>query len=401
MTAPDTGNWPARQFLSDGAALLWLSGIKEMAMLSAAVEDVASLAWGVPSFPTPDYIKSGVMEQLQLDDDIGKYTLPDGLIELRQLVARKHKLDTGISVDADDRILITAGNMQGMFTLLQLITNPGDEIILTDPCFASHIQQITICGGTPVYWALDEGNAWRLDVDALSDLVSHRTKAVIINSPSNPTGKIFSKENLLRIGDIAKARNFMILIDDPYSPFTYELSHEYFNLASVADLSDNIAYLFSFSKVYAMSGWRLGYMVLPPGLKRQLIKVHDLNMICAPRISQAAGIAALSGGAPHLAEYRAAFGRRRELICERLDALSHVFSYHKPEGAYYVFPRILANHASSRDFCLDLLRKARVALAPGAAFGPSGEDHVRMAYCVPDETINLAFDRLEAYFGRA
>jgi len=385
--------------VSDKASRLWLSGIKEMAMLSAGVDDVASLAWGVPSFATPEYIRQGVTEQLKSDSDIGKYALPDGIRELRQLVARKHKLDTGISVDADDHVMITAGNMEGMYTLLQVITNPGDEIILTDPCFASHIQQIYMCGGTPVYWRLDESNAWRLDIEALPALINRKTKALVINSPSNPTGKIFSKQNLLRIGELAKQHGLLIIIDDPYSQFTYENRGRYFNLASVVELFENIAYLYSFSKAYAMSGWRLGYMILPASLKRQAIKVHDLNMICTSRVSQAAGIAALTGDAHHLAEFEDAFASRRELICQRLDAMPHVFDYIKPEGAYYVFPKILAEHANARDFCLELLDKAKVTLAPGSAFGPSGENHVRMAYCVAEDTLNLAFDRLEAHFG--
>ncbi len=369
-------------------------------MLSAGVDDVALLAWGVPSFATPEYIRQGVIHDLAADKDIGKYALPDGLKELRQLVARKHKLDTGISVDADDHVMITAGNMEGMYTLLQTITDPGDEIILTDPCFASHIQQIYMCGGTPVYWALDENNGWRLDIDALHDLVGTKTKAIIINSPSNPTGKIFSKQNLLRIGELAKTHGFLVIIDDPYSQFTYENSDRYFNLASVIDMFENVAYLYSFSKAYAMSGWRLGYMILPAFLKRQAIKIHDLNMICTSRISQAAGITALTGDAHHLVEFEAAFAKRRELICQRLDAMPHIFDYIKPEGAYYVFPRIRVEHNSARDFCLELLNKTKVALAPGSAFGPSGENHVRMAYCVTEDTINLAFDRLEAHFGR-
>ncbi len=369
-------------------------------MLSARIDDAASLAWGIPSFPTPEYISNGVIEELKSDDDIGKYALPDGLDELKRLVARKHKIDTGISVDADKHVMISAGNMQGMHSLLHVITNPGDEIILTDPCFASHIQQVYICGGKPVYWSLDEDNSWSLDIDALSGLISKDTKAIIINSPSNPTGKVFSRENLLRVGELAKIHNFMILIDDPYSHFTYEHKDRYFNLASAIDLYENIAYLYSFSKAYAMSGWRLGYIILPAWMKKQAIKVHDLNMICTPRVSQSAGIAALSGDAHHIVEFEAAFRNRRELICQRLDAVSHVFEYVRPEGAYYVFPRILVPHATARDFCLELLNRARVTLAPGSAFGPSGEGHVRMAYCVSEDTINLAFDRLEAYFGK-
>lgn len=388
------------RFVSDKTAELWLSGIKEMAMLSAGVEGVASLAWGVPSFPTPEHILQGVIERLKHDVDIGKYALPDGLEELRQLVARKHKLDTGIAADANEHVMITAGNMQGMYSLLQVITNPDDEIILTDPCFASHIQQVNICGGKAVYWSLDEGNGWSLDVAALSELISEKTKAIIINSPSNPTGKIFSREDLLRIGEMASTHGFMIIIDDPYSHFTYENKDRYFNLASEIGLFENMAYLYSFSKAYAMSGWRMGYMILPSYLKKQVIKVHDLNIICTPRVSQVAGIAALSGEIHHTIEFEAAFAIRRELICQRLDEMVHIFDYNKPEGAYYVFPRIRAEHNNARDFCLELLNKTRVTLAPGSAFGPSGENHVRMAYCVSEDTINLAFDRLEAHFGR-
>ncbi len=397
--ATDTPGSPVtNRFVSDRTASLSLSGIKEMAILSAGVENAASLAWGVPSFKTPDYIIAGLIDRLEHDQDIGKYALPDGLVELRQLVSRKHMLDTGISANADEHVMITAGNMEGVYSLLQVITNPGDEIILTDPCFASHIQQVRICGGKAVFWCLDENNAWSLDIDSLSTLISRKTKAIIINSPSNPTGRIFSKANLLTIGELAKTHGFLVVLDDPYSQFTYENKDKYFNLASQIDLFENIVYLFSFSKAYAMSGWRLGYMILPASLKKQLIKVHDLNLICASRVSQAAGIVALSGDAHHLHDYQAAFARRRELICERLNALPHVFDYNKPQGAYYVFPRILMQHRSSREFCLELLEKARVTLAPGSAFGPSGEHHVRMAYCVAEETINLAFDRLEAYF---
>ena len=236
MFADTPDHTHAKHFVSDRAAGLWLSGIKEMAMLSARIDDAVSLAWGVPSFATPEYITNGVIEQLKSDADIGKYALPDGLDELKQLVARKHKVDTGISVDTDKHVMISAGNMQGMHSLLQVITNPGDEIILTDPCFASHIQQVNICGGKPVYWSLDESNSWSLDIDGLSGLISEKTKAIIINSPSNPTGKIFSRENLLRIGEMAKSYNFMILIDDPYSLFTYEHKDKY--LRALADFDN-------------------------------------------------------------------------------------------------------------------------------------------------------------------
>jgi aspartate/methionine/tyrosine aminotransferase len=276
--------------------------------------------------------------------------------------------------------------------------DPGDEIIVTDPCFASHLQQIILFSGIPVYWPLDEANNWSLDVDRLPDLITAKTQAIVLVSPSNPTGKIFSKEELMRVGEIAKQHNILIIIDDPYSDFLYEHRDKYFNLASVEAFKEHVVYLYSFSKSYAMSGWRLNYMVMPAELKREALKVHDATLICAPRISQLAGIIALSQPSDHKREFEAVLDKRRQLIIQRLDNVPHVFSCHVPEGAYYVFPKILASHAGSQEFAIDLLDNAKVAVTPGGAFGPSGEHHVRMAYCVDEESINLAFDRIEAYF---
>jgi len=375
-----------------------ISGIKEMAMRSARVEGAVSLTWGVPSFRTPEHIRRAVAVELERDADIGKYSLPDGLPELREAVVETHLAATGVKVDRDRNVIITAGNMQGLNALFHTIINPGDEIILTDPCFASHLQQIRLCGGKPVFWRMDEDQGWRLDMDALPGLVTGKTKAIIVVSPSNPTGKIFSESELRRIGQIAKDHGLLILLDDPYSHFTYENSDRYFNLASAPEYADHVAYLFTFSKTFAMSGWRLGYMVVPEHLKPQILKVHDATLICAPRISQMAGLAALREEPVHLPEFGQILARRRDLICQRLDRLSHIFSYVRPEGAYYVFPKILAPHENSREFAIRLLEEAKVTVTPGSAFGPTGEHHVRMAYCVPDDAIEAAFDRMDAYF---
>ena len=375
-----------------------ISAIKDMAILSARIEGAASLTWGLPSFRTPEYIRRGVKQYLDEDLDAGKYTLTDGLPELRELVVAEHKKKTGINVDADENVMICAGNMQSLNTLFHTMLDPGDEIILTDPCFASHIQQINLFSGKPVYWPLDENNNWSLDIDLLADLITDKTQAIVLVSPSNPTGKIFSEDELIRVGEIARSHNILIIIDDPYSDFVYDNSDKYFNLASVKELKEYIVYLYSFSKSYAMSGWRLSYMVMPAELKREALKVHDATMICAPRISQLAGIVALSQHSDHIQEFQTILHSRRELICQRLDNLPHVFANQKPEGAYYVFPKIMATHTNSKEFAIDLLNKTRVAVTPGSAFGPSGEHHVRMAYCVDEDTINLAFDRIENYF---
>jgi len=375
-----------------------VSAIKDMAMRAAKMEDVASLTWGLPSFRTPEPIRRAVARQLDSDPDIGKYSLPDGLPELREAAATAHRAATGVEVDANRNVMITAGNMQGLNALFHTLIDPGDEIIVTDPGFASHFQQIRLCGGKPVPWRLDEAHGWQLDLAALPGLINNQTKAIILVSPSNPTGTIFPEQELRRVGQIAQERGLLILLDDPYSHFCYENQEHFFNLASVPELSDHVAYLFTFSKAHAMTGWRIGYMILPEALKKEALKVHDATIICAPRISQVAALAALTEEPVHVREFEQILARRRSLICARLDRIPHVFQYVKPDGAYYVFPRILAGHDDSFEFCTRLLNAAKVALTPGSAFGPTGEHHVRMAYCVSDEAIEQAFDRMEQYF---
>jgi aminotransferase len=377
-----------------------ISAIKEMAMLSAKVGDAASLAWGLPSFQTPVPIRRAIEEKLESDPSIEMYALPDGLPGLRKAVAREHHLTMGVAVDPERNVMITAGNMEGLHVLLQAVVDPGDQVIVTDPGFVSHFQQIRINGGEPVFWPMDEAAGWQLDVEALPNLITGRTKAIILVTPSNPTGAILTEDTLRRVGAIARERGLLVILDDPYRHFTYENRESFFDLASVPELADHIAYLFTYSKCYAMSGWRVGYMVVPEHLKRQALKLHDLTMICTPRISQLAALAALEGGQSHLAEFEAILNRRRSLICDRLDRVPHLFRYVRPEGAYYVFPRIVAEHGDSIDFSHRLLQEARVTVTPGSAFGPSGEHHVRMAYCVEDDVINTAFDRIEVRYGR-
>ena len=247
-------------------------------------------------------------------------------------------------------------------------------------------------------WPLLEEQGWSLDVDSLPRLISARTKAIVLVSPSNPTGKIFERDQLLAAAEIARSRGLFLVIDDPYRYFTYENRRKYFNPASQEELREHVVYCFTFSKVFAMSGWRLGYMILPDALKKEALKVHDATLICAPRISQIAGIAALEGSSAHLREFETILSRRRDLIMKRLDRVPQIFEYVKPEGAYYVFPRILVPHSDSVEFSHRLLRNVGVTVTPGSAFGPTGEHHVRMAFCVSEEVIEEAFDRIERLY---
>ncbi len=387
-----------RRYASHRAAALAVSAIKDMAMRASKLNDVASLTWGLPSFPTPAHICEAVHRALEKDQDVGKYTLPDGLPELREAVAAAHFKSTGVQVSADRNVLVTAGNMEGVRILLDTVLDAGDEVIVTDPGFASHIHQIRLSGGEPVFWPLGEKRGWSIDVESLQALITAKTRVILIVTPSNPTGTIFPRSELVRVADIARRHNVLVVLDDPYSQFVFGNRDRYFNLASLPEYADHVAYLFTFSKCHAMSGWRIGYAIVPEELKRQMLKVHDATLICAPRPSQVAALAALNGTAEHVRKFSDILARRRTLIIERLERVRHVFSHVPPDGAYYVFPKIETKHLNSVQFSLDLLEKARVCVTPGAAFGPSGESHVRMAFCVSEQEINSAFDRIEQHF---
>ncbi|MEQ8652102.1 MAG: pyridoxal phosphate-dependent aminotransferase [Kiloniellales bacterium] len=394
----DDGNETVDKWISSRASAVAISAIKQMAMLSARVPGAASLAWGLPSFPTPEPIRRAVEERLEGDPAIGRYALPDGLAELRRTIAESHSRDMGVEVDPDRNVMVTAGNMEGVTLVLQAILNPGDEVIVTDPCFASHIQQIRLQGGNPVFWPMLEDENWQPRIDGLQGLIGNRTKAILLVNPANPTGTILSETLLRQVAQLAQEHDLLIIVDDPYRHFLYDGPDCLFDLASLPELTPNLAYLFTFSKCFAMSGWRVGYMVLPEQLKRQVVKLHDLTMICTPRIGQVAAIAALQGDQAHLAKFQEILAGRRELICARLDRLGDLFSYVRPRGAYYVFPKLRADYSDSAAFAIRLLNEAQVTVTPGAAFGPSGEQHVRMAFCVEDATIDTAFDRIEAWW---
>ena len=390
---------PRARLVASRSRDLAISAIKEMSIRSAKIPDAASLAWGLPSFRTPSPIRDAVAQALESDPKLGMYTLPGGLPELCKAVAAAHEHRTGQRVDPVNNITITAGNMEGLNTLFSVLIDPGDEVIVTDPGFVSHISQIRFNGGTPVFWKMNEGRDWEPDISELPGLIGPRTKAIVLVTPSNPTGCILSEATLRAVAALARDNGLLVILDDPYSHFTYENRATYFNLASLPEFADHIAYLFTFSKCYAMSGWRAGYMVMPAALRADVVKVHDLTMICTPHISQVAAQAALEGDQSHLVEFERTLGRRRDLICERLDRLDHVFQYVRPQGAYYVFPRVISAQGDDLSFAHQLLDQAHVAVTPGSAFGPSGQHHVRMAFCVEDDVINTAFDRMEAHFG--
>ncbi|PIR12863.1 aminotransferase [Candidatus Falkowbacteria bacterium CG11_big_fil_rev_8_21_14_0_20_39_10] len=374
---------------------LKLSTIKQIEIRASEYPDVVSLAQGIPSFDTPPCIKRRVERALDRGV-VAKYSLSPGLPELRELIEIMLAKDN-IYYDWEKEIIVTVGSIEGITASILAITKPGDEIIIPEPTYTSYREVINLAGCRPVYVALDETKDWAFDLSRFGKAITKKTRAILYCNPNNPTGTIYTKEQLLGLAQLAKKHDLFLISDEVYKDFVFN-NEKIFSLAEVPELRKKIIRIFSFSKVYAMTGWRLGYLHSDESVTKEILKVHDSLVTCAPVISQYAGLGAMEMAEKDVIKFNQEYKIRRNLICERLDKLNHVFSYVKPESAYYVFPKILTKEKDSWKFTLDLLDKTQVALVPGVAFGPSGEGHVRMSFGRSQKDINRAFDRLDEYF---
>ena len=243
-----------------------------------------------------------------------------------------------------------------------------------------------------------EENGFILDIEGIKKAITPRTKVILYCSPSNPTGTVFNEKQLRQLAEIALENNLMVITDEAYEYFVFD-DHRHFSIASMPEMRKQVISCFTFTKTYAMTGWRIGYLHADEELIPQITKAHIPFAICAPVVSQYAALGALQGSQECVANFKEHYLLTRNLMCERLDQLNSVFEYHKPDGSYLMFPGILLDEGSdSTSFCKKLLREARVSTTPGIAFGPTGQGHLRLSFCVSQEEINKAFDRMEAYF---
>ena len=383
-----------------------VSAIKQMPVLAREVPGVVSLGQGIPSFRTPAFITETIRDALINDERIGKYSLQPGLPELKHEIARYLGWKKGISADAERELFVSCGAMEALAAGIATVVERGDEVLIPTPNYASHIEQVLFAEGVPVFVPLLEEQGWRLDVDGFRKAVTEKTRAIIVCNPMNPTGAVFSKEDLLAIAQIALEKDIFIIADEAYDFLIYD-NHEYLSCASIPELKDKIIGTFSFSKMYCMTGWRVGFMYASSKIIDQVLKVHDAFAICAPTISQYAALAALRAtngkdgeGDRFIQSLVYDLDKRRKLTCSRLDRLGALFSYQRPKGAYYVFPRIVDTILSSMELALRLLYEAHVISIPGNGFGPSGEGHIRFSFGGTEDEINTAFDRIEKWAQR-
>lgn len=383
---------------------LQLSIIKQIELRASKYPDVVSLAQGIPSFDTPACIKRRVERALQ-KGAVAKYSLSPGLPELREMIEISLAKEN-MFYDWQKEIIVTGGAIEAITASILAITEPGDEIILPSPSYTSYREIVYLAGCKPVFVPLNENNGWSFELNEFAKAITKKTKAILFCNPNNPTGTIYDRAQLIQLAKLAKANGFYLISDEVYKDFIYDHEHNFFSLAELPEFRKQIIRVFSFSKSYAMTGWRVGFVHSDESVIKEILKVHDSLLTCAPVISQYAALGALEMGETDIKEFKKQYGQRRDLICLRLDKLKNVFSYIKPDSAYFVFPKILLSPAAktgegkvdSFSFVLDLLDKIQIALVPGIAFGPNGEGHVRMSFGRTEKQINLAFDRMEKYF---
>ncbi len=385
-----------RQKVSGRILDIKASAIHEMTRLSRQFEDVAFLSWAKPTSGTPEHIRSAATRAIE-EGRTGGYSESYGLTELRRLISEKLSRVNGIDA-TEDEVLVTVGAIEGLMASVMAIVDPGDEVIFPVPTYSTHIRQVQLASGRPVYVPTDEEDGFRLDLDAIQGALTPRTRAIMYCSPNNPTGAVYTEEQLRGLADIALDHDLMVITDEAYEYFTYD-GYDHFSLASIPEMRDRTLSCFTFTKTYAMTGWRIGYVHADASILPHVNKAHIPLAICAPVVSQYAAIAALEGPQDCVGEFRDHYLSARDLMCERLDALDGVFEYQRPRGSYLMFPRIVTEEGrDSTAFCKALLRHARVSTTPGVAFGPTGEGHARMSFCVPEEEVDKAFDRMERYF---
>lgn len=372
------------------------SAIHEMTRLSKEIDDVAFLSWAKPTSGTPAHINKAAINAIE-DGLVGGYSPSDGLLELRKEIVKKLARDNNITANPN-QILVTVGAIEGIASAVMATVDPEDEVIVPSPTYSTHVRHIMLASAKPVFVPLHEDKDFSLHIEDIKKAITSKTKAILFCSPNNPTGTIFPEQTLRELADIALENNLMIITDEAYEYFVYD-GHEHFSIASIPEVQKNVISCYTFTKTYAMTGWRIGYLQAHQTLIPHIKKAHIPFAICAPVVSQYAALKALKGSQYCVEDFRKHYQSARDLMCHRLDQLPEIFSYVKPTGSYLMFPKILLDEGKdSFEFCVNLLKKAKVSTTPGIAFGPTGESHLRLSFCVNEEMINKAFDRMEHYF---
>jgi len=370
------------------------SGIRRFFDIAATMEDVISLGIGEPDFDTPAPIIAAGVASLQ--KGLTHYTSNSGLVELRQALSAHLSQLYGVHYNPADEILVTVGVSEALYLAMAAVLDPGDEIIYAEPCFVAYESTAQMVGATPVAVPTSPDTQFQITAEAIEAVITERTKALLIASPNNPTGAVVNRQRMEAIARVAERHNLVVISDEIYDRLIYGTHHVCF--ASLPGMYERTVVLQGFSKAYAMTGWRVGYMAGPAALIGDMRKLHQYLIMSAPTPSQWAALEALKSGEPFVQEMLAEYERRRRLIVPGLNAIG--LPCVEPQGAFYAFPSVQGTGMDDNTFAEQLLQEERVAVVPGQAFGPSGRGFVRLSYATAYEKIEAALERIARFVAR-
>ena len=367
------------------------SGIRKFLDIDSEMKDAISLGVGEPDFDTPWHIREEGIYSLEQGRTY--YTSNAGLKELKEEIANYLKRRFRLSYDPAGEIYLTVGGSEAIDGALRAMLDPGDEVLLPQPSYVSYAPCIVLADGVPVPIALREEDGFKLTKELLLGAITDKTKILVMPFPNNPTGAIMTKEELEPIAEFAKEHDIVVISDEIYSELTYGRDHV--SIASLPEMKDRSIVINGFSKAFAMTGWRLGYVAAPRYMMKQMVKVHQFCIMAAPTTSQYAAIEAMRSCDDEVEEMRIAYNQRRRFLVHEFKQMG--IECFEPEGAFYIFPSIKKFGMTSEEFATKLLNEEKVAIVPGSAFGACGEGYLRVSYAYSIEELKEALGRLERF----
>ncbi len=367
------------------------SGIRKFFDLAAEKEGVISLGVGEPDFDTPWHIREAAIYSIEQGRTF--YTANQGLLELRKEICRYLDRRFSLSYDPYNEVIVTVGGSEAIDITIRAIVDPGDEVIVLSPGYVAYEPSVTMAGAIPVVIELNEENQFKLKREQLKAAISEKTKALLINFPSNPTGGVMTKADYEEIVDVIQDSGIMVISDEIYAELTYGETH--CSLANFPQIKDQVILISGFSKAFAMTGWRLGYVCAHPVFIKAMNKIHQYIIMSAPTAAQYGAIEGLRNGLDHVKEMRDSYQTRRNFIVNGFNQIG--LKTHMPQGAFYIFPCIKNTGMSSEEFCAALLEDQLVACVPGTAFGQAGEGFIRVSYAYSIDEIKAALIKIKAF----
>lgn len=379
------------KFLSQHVQTIKPSGIRKYFDLANQMEGVISLGVGEPDFDTPWHIREAAIYSIESGQT--HYTANQGLLELREEICLYQKRRFHLDYDPVDHVIVTVGGSEAIDIAMRAIVNPGEEVILLEPSYVAYTPSVELLGAIPVHIKLEHKDEFKLTPEKLEAAITPKTKAILMNFPSNPTGGVMTKEDYAKLVPILKKHEIIVISDEIYAELTYD--ETFCSPANFAEIKDQVIIINGFSKAYAMTGWRLGYTLANKTFTRAMNKIHQYIIMSAPTVAQYGAIDAMRNGDVHVAEMREAYMARRNFITKGFNRIG--LPTHLPHGAFYIFPDIRSTGLTSDEFCVRLLEEQKVACVPGTAFGDAGEGFIRVSYAYSIEHIREAINRIDQF----